>query len=68
MPAVALETYPLHRRAALGLPRETVPAFTAHDIHGDGDAVSGIPARNPFTQFHDLPCGFMTQNAGQIAE
>jgi hypothetical protein len=68
MPAIALETYPLHRRAALGLSCEAEPAGTAYHIYSDGDAVSGIPARNPLTQFHNLPGGFMTQNAGQIAE
>src|SRR5512143_3035311 len=68
MPAVALETDPLHRWAALGLPCEAVPAFAAHDIDRDGDAVSGIPARNPLTQFHDLPGGFMTQDAGQLSK
>jgi hypothetical protein len=68
MPAVALETDPLHRRAALSLSCEAVPAFTAHDIYRYGDAVSRIPARNPLTQFHDLPGRFMTQDAGQMAE
>jgi hypothetical protein len=45
-----------------------VSAPTAHDIYSDGDAVSCLPARDPLTQFHDLTGGFMTQNAGQIAE
>jgi hypothetical protein len=45
-----------------------VPAFSAHHVYRDRDAVSNLPARHPLAEFCDLTGGFMTQDAGQMAE